>query len=1426
MKFSEVYAVKSLCPVSFRVLVIGILLVCLCGLPAWAQQYCTAPPTIPLTSPYGGTQICAVYSAQRGELTVTTTGNPHFNDTIRVSFVTIPAGSIFAGLPELPEVPATDPDGIPNSGDETPAIPGVPAAERLPDDAQDLLQVYDMLDTIELWEWFDDIPVYDVNPGSANYIFQNLINDLIAARTARDPDAAEAAYEALQEAVDGLPWSGDVDLIKVYGGFGYDIIDCRGLVGDEVPETELYGDSGDDRIYGGEGEDEIYGDSKVGGFGNDTIRGNNGSDKIFGGDGSDVLDGEDDDDDIDGGPGNDVVIGGRGSDKLTGGGGYDVADYFTSPGRVVVDFSVNPGTADDGFNPQGTDELGNNNSTTFSAIRGSMNPDALIAGNIGDDGTDILGGFGNDTLSGSSKPNLFFGEEGNDNLFGYARDDTGAPLGDNKDDADHLWGGTGKDSIRGGRGGDTICGDGDPAPNWPTVFDRLMVWPPLPDNDPALGFDLIGLPTTSTIPTTTNDLGGDDKIWGGDGGDTIYGGGGDDLINGGPQTIANDSQIDTIYGDFRYDLDFDWVLNVGMGDLNSRVGGSDRIYGGTSFDTLYGGAGSDIIVGGGDEDILFGGEGSDVMIGGECALDSQGWATSAALASHDNLPFFPTDVVDYSMDPAGVTVRLGDFAQASAGFATDGWGGFDMIYTVENIIGSEFGDTLTGSDDTLESMLGSFSLNHVHVLKTGMVYPSIIFGSFFGFFVGTYGDYVNIIIGLGGDDVIYGGRGEDYLDGGEGADTIYGDNVDTSGDDDVLIGHIGDDRLNGQGGDDVVVGGIGADILSGGIGFDALDYSEDGYYFLYVVGTSNVTVNLTNFSQGGLAPDTATDQFGDTDTIINGRVSNPGDRFESVFGTRYDDTIWGHNSASTMIDGNSGNDILTGGTAADVIYGGPGSDMINGGKALNNTNEPDSSLIFDALYGTYPGAPLGNYNDTVSYAASSSGVVVSLALGKQNTIGEGWDYLEGFSNITGSVLKDILTGDAGDNILRGGLGNDTLDGGQGNDTLIGGVVLGDGGNSGDQADYRYVDPSKLSYNWNPITGDGLVSNDGFGTHDTLNGLKGGVLDPENSLYVNVEPDKNIPPGGATTINVTVSGGYPPYTYLWNIEPPVYRAPGQAECDVEIPGLDDRCKAEPKASPESTSTYRLTATDVRGDSASDYVTVFVSTDLVVDAGPDRSVVFGQSVQLLGTASGGTTPYAIEWSPPDGLSSTNILSPRATPSTTTNYTLTVKDALGQQRSDSITVRVGDAFTVNAGADVAILAGESTRLNAVISGGTPPYEISWSPATGLSGTTNITNPDASPTITTTYTVMVTDAGGRTVVDSVTVNVSGIVGGTDAGTGQGTPQAGGDGPSPQSSSATDSAGEQPGLTIFPFCASGVGSGFMLISVLVLLVMKRRFGR
>ncbi len=82
----------------------------------------------------------------------------------------------------------------------------------------------------------------------------------------------------------------------------------------------------------------------------------------------------------------------------------------------------------------------------------------------------------------------------------------------------------------------------------------------------------------------------------------------------------------------------------------------------------------------------------------------------------------------------------------------------------------------------------------------------------------------------------------------------------------------------------------------------------------------------------------------------------------------------------------------------------------------------------------------------------------------------------------------------------------------------------------------------------------------------------------------------------------------------------------------------------------------------------------------------------------------------------------------------------------------------LVADAGNDTTICSGCSVTLNGASSGGTASFNYSWSPVTGLSNP-SIANPVATPSVTTTYTLTVTDVNNCSSTSDITVAV-GVVG------------------------------------------------------------------
>lgn len=182
------------------------------------------------------------------------------------------------------------------------------------------------------------------------------------------------------------------------------------------------------------------------------------------------------------------------------------------------------------------------------------------------------------------------------------------------------------------------------------------------------------------------------------------------------------------------------IGNIGMGvyveggnDNDLLIGGDgwDYFLGCQGNDTLFGGAGNDYLDGDHDNDLIAGGLGADVIVGDEGA-----------------------DTVTYAGSLARLWLSLD-------GLANDGAAGEgDNLLTIENIIGGERNDVITGDA-------------HSNVLNGGG-------GN-------------DLIRGGAGNDLIYGGRGKDRLFGDAGNDIFYDRDVKFQ---DVITGGAGLDRAS------------------------------------------------------------------------------------------------------------------------------------------------------------------------------------------------------------------------------------------------------------------------------------------------------------------------------------------------------------------------------------------------------------------------------------------------------------------------------------------------------------------------------------------------------------------------------------------------------------------------------------------------------
>ncbi|NCA87108.1 MAG: T9SS type A sorting domain-containing protein, partial [Clostridia bacterium] len=167
------------------------------------------------------------------------------------------------------------------------------------------------------------------------------------------------------------------------------------------------------------------------------------------------------------------------------------------------------------------------------------------------------------------------------------------------------------------------------------------------------------------------------------------------------------------------------------------------------------------------------------------------------------------------------------------------------------------------------------------------------------------------------------------------------------------------------------------------------------------------------------------------------------------------------------------------------------------------------------------------------------------------------------------------------------------------------------------------------------------------------------------------------------------------------------------------------------------------------------TVRICTPIQISLADEAFFCQNESVMIEATPTSGQGPYIYSWTPAAGLSNPNIRNPLANPAQPTIYTCIITDAIGCSGEATILVQQYPQLYVQAGADDQICAGSSTSLSGSASGGALNYSYAWTPAAGLSNP-NLPNPAASPSLTTTYTLTVTDGNGCQATDQVTITVN----------------------------------------------------------------------
>ncbi|MCC7438996.1 MAG: PKD domain-containing protein [Armatimonadetes bacterium] len=158
---------------------------------------------------------------------------------------------------------------------------------------------------------------------------------------------------------------------------------------------------------------------------------------------------------------------------------------------------------------------------------------------------------------------------------------------------------------------------------------------------------------------------------------------------------------------------------------------------------------------------------------------------------------------------------------------------------------------------------------------------------------------------------------------------------------------------------------------------------------------------------------------------------------------------------------------------------------------------------------------------------------------------------------------------------------------------------------------------------------------------------------------------------------------------------------------------------------------------------------------ITVNPLPAIDVGSGTREVGICEGGaiqlnvTGGVSFQWSPAEGLSCADCPNPIARPAKTTTYTLTAVNQFGCRANDNITVKVDPTPVAAAGPDQTTCPATSVVLEG---SGNGTYQ--WSPAAGLS-CTDCAQPVATPSASTTYQLIVTNAQGCSDTDQVNVTV-----------------------------------------------------------------------
>ncbi len=226
------------------------------------------------------------------------------------------------------------------------------------------------------------------------------------------------------------------------------------------------------------------------------------------------------------------------------------------------------------------------------------------------------------------------------------------------------------------------------------------------------------------------------------------------------------------------------------------------------------------------------------------------------------------------------------------------------------------------------------------------------------------------------------------------------------------------------------------------------------------------------------------------------------------------------------------------------------------------------------------------------------------------------------------------------------------------------------------------------------------------------------------------PDKSVCQWTEVALESTVSPFRNDYIYQWS---------------PATPNLTNPTGPNTSFISDTTITYILHVQTPIGCADQDTISITVYPGGFGAIIADTGYCPGNAAPLWAT---GGVSYA--WSPAYGLSDTTIPNPVASPLTTTDYTLLIKDIHNCLDTEKVTVQVYPQAVLTLPDSITVYPGEQYHVEP----GTNCLYFSWFPPSGLSNA-SISDPLMSPQVRTRYFVNATTENGCVVKDSMDVLV-----------------------------------------------------------------------